>query len=77
MYHFLNGFGFMHFLMLPNFFYGTIPQGYVEYPAEKSIIPDANFIRNAGGSISLWLIVLAIMIIACIISYAVYKGNDL
>lgn len=33
MYHFLNGFGFMHFLMFPNFFYAAIPSGYAEYPA--------------------------------------------
>lgn len=28
MYHFLNGFGYMHYLMFPNFFYGVIPSGY-------------------------------------------------
>jgi len=77
MYHFLNGFGFMHFLMFPNFFYGTIPPNYVEYPAEKSLIPDGNFLRSAGSSISLLIIALAIMTIASIISFAVYKGNDL
>jgi len=33
MYHFLNGFGFMHYLMFPNFFYSTIPADYSEYPA--------------------------------------------
>lgn len=33
MYHFLNGFGYMHILMFPNFFYASIPSGYAEYPA--------------------------------------------
>lgn len=77
MYHFLNGFGFMHFLMFPNFFYAAIPSGYAEYPAEKSLIPDGNFIRNAGSSISFLLIVLLIMSIASIVSYAIFKAKKL
>lgn len=73
MYHFLNGFGFMHFLMFPNFFYSTIPSGFVEYPAEKCLIPDGNFVRNAGSSISLCLVAMAVTGIASIISYVVYR----
>ena len=73
MYHFLNGFGFMHFLMFPNFFYSAIPSDYYEYPAERSLIPDANFIRSAGSSISFLLIVLLLTAIASIISLMVFK----
>ena len=77
MYHFLNGFGFMHFLFFPNFFYGTIPTDYYEYPAESSLIPDGNFIRGAGSSISFMLIVLVVMIIAVIVSYLIYRKRFL
>ena len=77
MYHFLNGFGYMHFLMFPNFFYSTIPSSYIEYPHEKSLMPDGNFIRNAGSSISLLLIAIALTITASIISYTIFKAKDL
>ena len=77
MYHFLNGFGFMHFLMFPNFFYSAIPSGFIEYPVEKSLIPDGNFVRNAGSSISFCLIALLVTGIASIVSYAVYKSKEL
>ena len=75
MYHFLNGFGFMHILFWPNFFYGTIPSGYAEYPAESSLIPDANFFRNAGSSISFLLVMILVTIIGVIVSYAVFKSK--
>lgn len=77
MYHFLNGFGFMHVLWFPNFFYGTIPEDYSEYPAEQSLIPDGNFIRNAGSSLSFLLIVVIIMMVACAVSYGIYRKNFL
>ena len=77
MYHFLNGFGFMHFLWFPNFFYSTIPTGFIEYPVEKSLIPDGNFIRNAGSSISFCLVVLVVTGLASVVSYAVYRSKEL
>ena len=75
MYHFLNGFGFMHFLMWPNFFYSAIPKDYYEYPAEKSLIPDGNFIRTAGSSISFLIIVIGVTALAALISFIVYKAK--
>ena len=77
MYHFLNGFGFMHIFIFPNFFYGAIPPDYVEYPVEPSLIPDSNFIRNAGNSISFLIIVILILIIASIVSFSIYKTRFL
>ena len=77
MYHFLNGFGFMHILFWPNFFYSAIPPGYREYPAETSLIPDANFLRNAGSSISYALVVLVVLIIAMLVSLLLFKKKFL
>ena len=76
MYHFLNGFSFVHVLMFPNFFSETIPSGYSEYTAEESIIPDTNFIRNAGGSISLLIIEIIILLIAVGVSYALFRQHS-
>lgn len=77
MYHFLNGFGFMHYLMFPNFFYSAIPDSYLEYPAEKSLIPDANFIRNAGSSISFMLVAALVMGVGAIVSFLLFKLRGL
>ena len=73
MYHFLSGFSFLHLSIFPNFFVGTIPDDYLELPAEESLIPDSNFIRNAGGSISLLLILLFILSIAMGVSFCLFK----
>lgn len=76
MYHFLNGFSFMHVAMFPNFFIATVPVDYSEYPAEPSLIPDSNFIKNAGGSISLMLILVFIFAVLIGISYCLFKKNQ-
>lgn len=76
MYHFLNGFGFMHILFFPNFFWNSIPKNYMEYPAEKSLIPDGNFVRNAGSSLSFLVIVLITLAIATAVSFAVFKKSE-
>lgn len=67
----------MHYLFFPNFFYSTIPNGYVEYPAERSLIPDGNFIRNAGSSISFLIIVFVLVLIASCVSLLLYKYKRL
>lgn len=72
MYYFLYGFRISHFLWFPNFFEPEIPGSYTEYPAETVLIPDGNFIRNAGSSISFGLIVFGVMLIALVISYFSY-----
>lgn len=73
MYNFLEGFGFANLNFLPSFFNGAIPKDYVEYPAERSLTPDGNLIRNAGFSLSFIIIVIGLIVLAFIVSYAIHK----
>lgn len=77
MYHFLNGFGFGHVLFWPNFVYGVLGQGYRAYPAERALVPDGNFIRNAGSSLSFMAICVIVLGIASLVSYILYRTKNL
>lgn len=60
-----------------NFFASLIPEYYVEYPVQKSLVPDGNLIRNAGNSLSYQLVVIGAFLLAIIVSFAVQKKNEL
>lgn len=70
----------MHYLWFPNFFSSAIPHGLKEFPAEKSYIPDGNFIRNAGASVSfllLWVVITGLLASVCFVFYKIRKLNEI
>lgn len=54
-----------------------IPEDYIEYPAERSLVPDGNLIRNTGFCFSFIIIMIGLITIGFAISYVIYKIKEL
>ena len=84
-----NGFRWSHFGFFPNYFKGTIPDGYYEGYSRNTITPDdeyryvpnsyrlltadANYIRNVGYAFSLLLTFLVAFFIVLILIWILKK----
>lgn len=76
LYNFLKGFRFSHFSWWFTMFSHTLPTGYVEPYQPATLIPDGNIVRNAGFSFSLWIILVAVAVIALVVVYILYWRNE-
>jgi hypothetical protein len=72
LYNFYQGFRFSQFSFFFNIFKHTLPQDYIEPNQPDTLIPDGNLSRNAGFSLTLWIVLIALLIIGIVVIYILF-----